>query len=127
MKHESHFKHLKKNHFNTKPVTNACTPRRDDLYDLYDLHDLHDLYDLHDLHDLYDLYDLHDLYDLYDVDLPGRADRFPIGMIYLMLPSGEPCNLHDLQQDRFPALDLHCTAPAKQLIPADQVSRLSRS
>ena len=28
--------------------------------------------------DLYDLYDLYDLFPLHDLDLPGRADLFPM-------------------------------------------------
>ena len=68
---------------------------------------------VHHLYHLYHLYDLYHLYHLYDRDLPGKADRFLICVIYLTLPAGtriKSCMIRDM----LPGFNLHYTDPAQQ-------------
>ena len=77
------------------------------------------MYDLYDVYGLYGLYDLYDLYGLYDLDLPGRADLFPMLHDLAHVAGWEPYHLHDICSTRY--LGWICTTQVLQSISQRQV------
>ena len=70
-----------------------------------------------------DLYDLYDLLPLHDLDLPGRADLFPIlyDLLHLIHVAGsKPYHLHylDIARVSWVGFVLQYTHPVLHLIPA---------